>query len=615
MRPIAHALVALVLAVPATARAEDPPERVIMKLEEFLKLHEKTKTPPEEPPRDHAIASARYNGEVLFEDGKPYAAKFKLKMRIRPLKKKGFARIPLLPATVAVQSAKIGGSEAPIFIEGGFYTLITDRRSDFDIDIVLGAAVQSKEGSSGVDFQLVPAGATSLELSVPAKEELDFTVANAKLKSDKVSGGNRVVEATIPATGSLSISWQRKVDEKAQKKNARVYSEVYTLTSLGDGIVTANATVENTILFAGVDKFAYTLPKGMTVLDVTGPGIRSWKADGDKLDVQLNFEAEGTYGLEIEMEKKLDTDKAISAPIVAPVGVERVKGWVGVESLGNLELTAKEVTGATPVDVRSLPASILGVTDQPVLLGYKYLGAEPAVSLAAAQHPEVDVLVTLVDLTVAQTMWTREGRRLTSVTYQVRNNRRQFLKLKLPEGAELWSASVADRAVQPAKGSDGRVMLPLVRSQQRGGRLSTFQVKVSYVENGKEVANNGKGTFKASLPVPDVPSTYVAWTVHSPEGTKVKKRSVDGNLRRVDRLSYPISLESSEYMNVEAQQEAETMVQSRARAKIGGAAVGSGAAPVMVSLPISGEPTHFEKLLARGETLQVEFSFRGLRKK
>jgi hypothetical protein len=614
MRTSIVALVALALAIPSMAHAEDP-ERVVMKLEDFLDMHEKSKKPAEEPPRDHAIASARYDGEVLFEDGKPYAARFKLRMRVKPLRKTGYARIPLLPATVAVQSAKIGGAEAPVFIEGGFYTLITDRRTDFDIDMVIGAAVTSKEGSSGVEFQLVPAGATSLTLAVPAKEELDFTVANAKLKSDKVVGGNRVVEATIPATGSLSISWQRKVDEATEKKEPRVYTEVYTLTSLGDGIVTANAAVQNTILFAGVDEFMYTLPPGMIVLDVQGPGIRSWKAEGETLEVALNFAAEGSYGLTIQLEKPLEEGKDVVAPIVAPVGVERARGWVGVESRGNLELNASEVSGATPVDVRALPASILGVTDQPVLLGYKYLGAQPTIALQAAQHDEVEVLVTLLDLTVARTMWTREGRRLTSVTYQVRNNRRQFLKLALPEQAELWSASVSGRAVQPAKGSDGRVMLPLVRSQQRGNTLSAFQVEVVYVENGKEVGNSGRGTFLAQLPVADVPSTYVAWTVYSPDRTKVRKWTVDGNLERVESLSFPIPLETQGYVDVPQQAEQVANDAQAARKSLGGQGMALGAAPVMVSLPLQGEATHFEKLLALDEALTVEFAFRGLRKK
>ena len=103
---------ALPLTLPSHASAEEPPERVVMKLEEFLRLYETTRKKDEEPPRESALASSRYKGEVVFEDGKPHAAVFKAKQHIEIFKAKGWARVPLLPATVALQSAKIGGKEA-----------------------------------------------------------------------------------------------------------------------------------------------------------------------------------------------------------------------------------------------------------------------------------------------------------------------------------------------------------------------------------------------------------------------------------------------------------------------------------------------------------------------
>ncbi len=619
-------LLACTLAWPTSVRADDPPERVTMKLEEFLKLYESTRKRDEEPPREGALASARYRGEVVFEDGKPSAAVFRAKQHIEVLRTRGWARIPLLPATVALQSAKIGGKEAPVVIEGGFYTLVTDRRGAFDLDLQFGVAVGTSEGQSSLSFQLAPSGATEVELAVPAKEDLDFSVIGAQLSSDKVVGGNRVVEATLPATGSLTVQWQREIPE-AEKKSARVYAEVQALVSLGEGVLRSTTTIQHTILFAGVDKFAYEVPKGMTVLDVRGTSIRDWKLGEDgKLDVVLNFAAEGSYTLVVELERAMPDDaKDLAIPVVSPIGAERAKGYVGIESRGNLEIASGTVEGATPVDVRALPAAILGVTDQPLLFGFKYVGAHPQIGVATGSHADVEVLVTLLDQTRATTMWTREGRRLTSVSYQVRNNRRQFLKLALPEGAELWSASVGGRGVQPAKASDGRVMVPLLRSQDQGGELSAFAVQVVYVDSGEPTDDSGRGTFHAKLPVADVPSTYVSWEVYSPEGTKVARRSHEGTLRHVKDLSNPIPT-SQVVVQVPAdapamaqppQQQRDFANEFGASPPTGGAAMGQGATPVQVSLPLSGESTYYEKLLAFGEKeqLEVSFRYRGLRKK
>ena len=607
--PILALAVSLAVSLASPVAHAQEPERVIMKLDEFLKLYEKNRAEETQAPIDFAISSARYQGEVQLRDGEPYAAVFTARLRIDVLRSKGFVKVPVLPATVALESAKIGAVEADVVIENGFYTLVTAQRGALILDLTFGVGITSAEGASGLSFQLVPAGATTAQLSVPAREDLDFTVTSAKLQSDKVVGDKRVVEATLPSTGSLAIQWQREIPKAAQQA-ARVFAEVHTLVGLGDGLMRATTTVQYTILFAGVDRLQLKVPKGMQMLDVVGNGVRDWKLDETgTLNVTLNYAAKGVYPLRFEMERVIGPQATdLDAPIAVPVGVDRTKGFVGVESRGNLEIKAGTVANATPVDVRALPAAILGITSQPVLLGFKYLGGDVDIPLTAAQHEDVDVLVTLLDETRARTMWTPEGRRLTSVKYRIRNNRRQFLRLALPKGAELWSASVGGRAVQPAKASDARVMVPLVRSQAAGGELAAFEVEIVYVEAGAAPNSRGRGEFKAELPRPDAPSTYVAWTVYAPNEAKVRRLTVDGTLRRVKYLSNPIPAEDMNYVQAANPEVAQ---QANQQANVG--SLGDGAVPVQVSLPLQGREINFERLLALDEALEVHFKYRGLR--
>lgn len=604
------AALALVLIAPPPALAQEP-GTVDLPLEAFLKLYEANRAAQgaEKPPRDYAIAAARYQGEVLLERDVPHSALFTVKMRIESFKAAGWARIPVLPATVALQSAKIGAVEASVVIEDDNYTLITNQRGAFELTLTFAAAVTTSAGKSVVQFELPPAGATQVTLAVPARDDLDFTVPGARLQSDKVVGDRRVVEATLPATGSLVIEWQRELPEAARQQS-RVYAEVYTLVSLGEGLMRAVATVNYTILFAGQDQLRLAVPKGMTILAVNGGAIRDWKLEGEVLLVSLNYAAEGAYSLGVELERVIgEGSKQLSAPLLVPQGVERSKGYIGVESRGNLEIAAGKIQGATAVDVRALPAAILGITANPVLLGYKYLGTDVALPLALSQHDDIDVLVTILDQIRARTMWTPEGRRLTSVRYQIRNNRRQFLRLALPDGAELWSVSVGGRAVQPAKAGDGRVMIPLLRSQASGGALAAFNVEVVYVESGAPTSDRGRGSFQAQLPRADAPSTYVAWTVYSPSDAKIRRASYDGSLRHVRYLSDPIPDSEVYAIDTVAPQ-----VQQQAGAQADAGALGEGAVPVPVSLPLQGRATHFEKLLALDEALTVEFRYRGLKR-
>jgi hypothetical protein len=613
------AILTLLTAVPADARAnfQDPPERVVIGLDEFLDMYERAKAKteqPDAPPRDHALSSAAYAGEVLIQDGEPRFARFNAKLRVEVLSKQGWVRIPVLPATVALHSATVKGKEAAVVIENGFYTLITEQKGLFDLDLDFGASVSTENGQSRIAFELAGSGATTLRLKVPSNEDLDFSVTNAHLQSDKVVDGFREVEATLPSTGTLLVSWQREIPEAAAvaQQKAQVYAEVYTLVGISDGLMRATTTVEHTILFAGKDTFEFKVPEGMTLVDVHGTGLRDWKHKEDgTLEVLLNYAAEGNYTLTMTTERVVPTEGGdLITPLVHPLGVERAKGFVGVESRGNLEIRSGDVVQATPVDVRSLPAAILGITEQPVLLGYKYLTDKVSVPLQIQHHDDVDVLVTLLDETRASTMWTIEGRRLTSVKYRVRNNRKQFLRLTLPQQANLWSASVGGRAVQPASTPDGQILIPLVRSQASGGALAAFDVEVVYVENGSPVPANGKGTFSATLPTADVPCTYVAWTIYAPDKTKLKRRSYDGSLAHVDYLSNPIPGEPVGYIETVTP---EVQQQAYDQAVSGG--MGEGAVPVPVSLPLQGKAVNFEKLLALDETLEVSFHYSGLKRK
>lgn len=598
------------LSSPALA-ADATPDRVTMTLSEFLQLYEASKNRPDKPekaPRAYALSRARYDGRVVIDDGEPISAVFTATLSVEVLKDKGWVRIPLLDAGVAVQRARVDGKEAPLVLEKGAYVLVTDARGRFDVEIEFATSVKTEGGSSGFSFPLQPSGATTMTLAVPTDVDLDFTVANSRLEQDRVEGSDRVVEATLPATGSLAVSWQREIDKDDADEPARMYSEVHTLVAIGDGLVKATATVNQTILFAGVDELQVKVPADYTVLDVRGNGLRDWSLEGGVLTAELNYEAEGAYQLVLDLERPLDgTD--VAAPVVQPIGVERSKGWLGVQALGALEIQEENVQGAAPVDVRTLPATILGVTGTPVLLGFKYIGDQASIPLKVSEHDEVDVLVTLLDQAEATTMFTIDGRRLTSVRYQVRNNRRQFLRLKLPNDAELWSASVAGRAVQPAQSGD-RLLIPLVRSQASGGNLAAFQVEVVYVENGSGPAANGKGTFTADLPTADAPTTYVAWTVFAPRDAKVKKKDYDGSLRDVSSLSRPVRTETA--LQVEANN---LPMQQAAGGQFDSGGLGNGAAPVQVNLPLQGRRHYFEKLLVLDERLWASFDYKGLKDK
>lgn len=599
-------LPALLLSLSMNARAQDlPAARVVLPWQDFKTLWEAGQAPKDKPkpaPRAYAISSARYTGAVA-ED----ATVFRATLKIDVLNDDGWTAVPVLPTSVALRSAKVGGREAPVYLDGGWFTFITDKPGPVTVDIEFAVTTFDEGGQSGFAFRLPQSGGTEVELSVPTEADLDFTVANAQQVTDQRRGGLRVMKALLPATGNLSVAWQRAaedVEALEAAREARVYAEHQALIGVGEGLLSGRSIVNYSILFAGTDSFTVDLPADVTVLDVTGQGLRDWsvtdQADRKVIHAELNFEAKGSYDLTLDYERVMpDGGGTVQLPDLHVQGAERVKGFVGVDARSNLEVKAGAATVARPVDVRELPAAILGQTDWPVLLGYRYGKEGWSIPIEVRQHDDVDMLVTIIDQAAATTVLTPDGRRMTQVTYAMRNNRAQFLELDMPDGATPWSTFVGGKAVKPALADSGKLLVPLARSQSSGGDLARFAVEMVYVEDG----SIDTGVFTAVLPGADVPATSVTWTVYVPEDAKVKKSSIDGTLRQVEWFT-PIDLGGV------SSAEAVAQVQQQAQALYDSDAMSGGVQPVKVVLPIDGTPLYFEKLLVMGDPLEVGFSYR-----
>lgn len=598
----------MLLAVSLVGAQEIPDARVVIPWRDFQTLYERGQAPQSKPPaapRDYAISRVTYAGEVIGE-----AAVLTATFQIDVLKSEGWTSIPLLPTNVALRAATLGRTDAPIYLDDGFYRLITDKRGPLTIEVEFAVATFSSSGQQGFSFQMARSGATEVALSVPSEDLLDFEVAGAQRVTTTDRAGSRTMRALLPSTGNLSVSWQRSAAEDTTPSavlEPRIYAEHQALVGVSEGLLQCNSTVYYSILQSGIEQLTVLLPSDVTVLEVEGQGIRDWsmidQGNRARLTVDLNFEAKGAYTLSLDYERPLaEAASTVEVPTVQLLGVERVKGWVGIDARSNLEIDSGDVADARVVDVRELPAGILGQTDWPVLLGFKYRKASYNIPLSVRQHDEVDMLVTIVDRTEATTVVTPDGRRMTQVTWSVRNNRAQFLRLDLPDGAIPWSTFVGGRAVKPARAEDGRVMVPLARSQSAGGELSRFAVEMVYIEDG-EPSEGGRTTFDGELPIADAPTTAVAWTIYVPDNAKVKKRTITGSLRQVDWFT-PIEVPVAG--SIQAIQE----VQQAANQTFSSEAMAAGVQPVRVTLPVDGQAMYFEKLLVLDERLHIGFTYK-----
>ncbi len=549
----------------------------------------------EKPPADYVITNSEYVG-TLTDDG----AEFTLTVKINVLRKKGWKRIPLLPSSVALtKDPTLSDKTGVLNSNGPVYELLTEASGEMTVTLPFAVVVEKQAGINRVGFPRVTAGSSVLDLTID-REKVEVKVAQAQSLVTKSADGKTKTAAAIPAGVPVSISWERALP-KVEKVPPKLYAETHTLVAVADGVLLCQESINFNILHAGVRELKLAVPAGARVLTVSGPSIQDWREDGQgELQVVLQKEVVGSYSLRVAYEVTTTTSSPTVVPIIRAKGVEREKGFVGVIAIANVEIAAGSLEGATSIDARQLPGNIVAMTNQPILLAFRYVADTFTIPLSIKKHDEVSVLITIVDSAVFTSMQLNDGRRMTKVIYSVRNNRNQFLRLVMPAKAEIWSVSVSGNTVSPAKDTQGNVLIPLIRSTAGSRELTSFPVEIVYVETPDAVAP-AKGKLLVDLPTCAVPAMHVMFTYYLPAEGKYTvgwgKSGFTGPMVLVEQFTTMSTGPGPRVVRRDAAKQAQQL-QKQVDAQVDRRARAAGATPIRVRLPIGGTKFMLEKILA-----------------
>ncbi len=543
-------------------------------------------------PVPYLITATEYVCEDMSRDGARFAASFKIDI----FGKRGWQKIELLPAKVAIVSATLP-KHAYLHLADGMYYVLTDQKGEIDVELAFAVAPTESDGTFSVLFERVPSVTCSLDATF-ADDAIDVTVDGAQSVAASATNGTTRVAAILPDNTPISLSWEKSLPEIVQGPS-EYYTETKTLVSIAEGLIVGDTRIDFTILHTPTRELRMKVPTGVSVLSLVGKGILDWREAAGELTVQLEKEVLGAYTLDIRHESSPDmTAGKVSVPVITGVGVVREKGDIGIVALTNVEVEDDTAVAAECIDVKDLSSTLTSMTTQPILLAYRYVDPEFEIGLNISKHAGVDVLMSIIDRASASVMQTLDGKRMTRVVYNVRNNRNQFLRLALPKDAELWSASVDGKPVQPAQDDEGRVLLPLSRSQ---GHMPAFPVEIVYAEAGDTPDAKGAGTAHIELPVCSEPIMHMTVSLHVPASGKY--RNFEGPLRAVDAFT----AFGHDDVQVRVQNAPNQMGQQISQLQIQGAAVRHNA--VDIKFPMTGEVYRFEKILIVKDAQWLAYDF------
>lgn len=638
MRALVRTLIlALLLLAPAWAEEGGTPGGTVsLPLEDFLRM-----TAPAAPgsaPQGPLQAHLFSNGRSRVEAGREWAiVETRLDLAIY---RGGWQEVPLLPSGSVLTEVSLDGRPVPVYEKEGFFRFLARGRGNHAVRVVSQARVSGSGAARGFDFVSPPGALSSVRLLLSGTGLRVEAEPKAPLVA-RAEGGRTVVEGALRGGQATRLTWSPRVAERGQAsgQKARVEARLYTLAEVTEREIRCRTHVDFTIQRNEIDSLTLGVPTGAEVVEVQGPSVAGWEVVDRpgvrQVNVSLSKPVTGSLPLDLSVALPLrNVNSTWELPWVQVAGAERVRGSLAVATSGAIEVSQPdEPEGARAIDPSEVPPQVQQLGTALPVLAYEYHGQPWSIRLESRLGQAVPLLTAAVDHGEGVTLVTPEGKTISTFTWTLRNNQNQYLEVRLPEGARLWSAFVDGRAVKPLE-SGGALKLPLVSSQGTGDGLSSFPVEITFV--GAEVRRAWVGRQAMEAPqLVGVPISQLDWSLYLPRdrellgfgGTMEPSDEPPAPPRQAQAI--PEARGANEVLSEEAQSKDEVAAPAPAAGAAGALELSKakadkpaesamaqmvqtasqGSFPVRVRVPLEGQPHRFTQLMVGAERPTVVVRF------
>ena len=599
------------------------------------KLQQQQPGPQQQPPLDYTLGRGELDA-TLGNGRLSLTAKYPLSIL-----KEGWVMVPLVPTHLPLSATLLDGKTAPVTQNGGYVTLVAKGPAQHEITMRFVVQASDRPGPGNVSLQL-PAAAGQVLSLFPAKNHSGITVDGATMSQEK-GGPIQAILTGDNLTLRYTVSAEKQEEVEKKKLPPQVLAENSTLVSIDEGFIRAVVNMEYEVRHAPVTEFQVAIPEGYEVADCSGASLVGWNLNKKTrvLKADVGFEVKGAYSLTIVLERSTkERTFDFELPSVEAKNVERERGYFSVQVTGGVEVRILNHQGLELVDAKELPGSLRAGATSPTVLAFKYLQHPFAGVVQVTRHDNYQVLGAAIDYANYVVQITEDGDCVARALFTVRNNRKQFLKLRLPEGKKttLWSSFVADKPIKPSKGEDGEILIPLERSGYEGTDLRQFQVEVIYYAY---LGHPMRALGSVSIPLPrvDLPVSQSVLSVFAPNrylynrlsgsmrseyyaapGSTAPVLGFDGFGRVGNKAEFESSRDEdmappappakilSRSIAVKEQKKAEEVFQTRLRAAQTGKDT-TGALPARFMVPQKGTTLRFEELINLDEAPTLRLGF------
>ena len=470
---------------------------------------------PEPPPVDATLSRVDYDLRVDSDVASGQAT-----LTVDVLKN-GWVHVPI-PSGLFVREAKLDGRPLSLASlsaskESNQLSALLSHTGRAVITLEIALPIAASASEERVSIPSTFSGVTRVTLEIP-RSGVDLSLYGGLLsETHELKTGGKWT-AYGKGAEPIVFAWRRKTEEHHSTLPLRMHGTLTQFVGLGEDSTSLNANVTLDVTQGAAKEAHIQLPENVTINQVQGALIADWEMKPGEVLITFLEPVEQSASFVITGEANLPRDGQIDIPLLRLAGVERETGGVGVDVLGAGEIKEDSIKtqGFQRADGSDLGEPVSS-RQSPALIALRTRSADVksprALHLTVSRYIQQTVLLANVEEARYRVLLTKDGKSLVEARYAVRNNQRSFVKITLPPGASLWSASLAGKPIRPGSGPDASLLLPLSKARS-GEEAPEFAVEIIYFAPGPSWTD--KGRLKVSLPALDLPISRTGLQVFYP---------------------------------------------------------------------------------------------------
>lgn len=345
---------------------------------------------------------------------------------------------------------------------------------------------------------------------------------------ERVSGSNLCIDAYRFSEDSWKMDVVvREVIEA--KLPPTIVSDIKTLVSIGEGAIKENVLIDFSLTNSPIDEVQLRVPPDMGVLDVSGSYVDSWSMYGDKIKVKLSSVLRNDFSIMVYLERNVnDLNIAFFVPLVQVLDVNKTQGEIIVEAKTDIEISEESLSKMIRVTEDDISQNLLSLASFPVLLSYKYISPDSLLELEVRVYDSLPMVGAAINEAEISRVFTNHKVSLTRAVFDLTNTKMQHLRVKLPEGAEVWSTFVNGVPQRVSKDAvTGEILISVSVARQTGS--VSIPVEIFYVEEVSSLEIFGFHSI--NFPSVSIPISNLKYEIFFPKGWEIF--SFGSNLRQI----------------------------------------------------------------------------------